>query len=122
MNTITAVKLRGRIDDIGYRTYPIRSVVEGTNERSVDGLVGRLARLDARLVRLLDFPPDHAADLPGIRCTVGRGDGRVHDYDLAATAWSHGSRLAGRPRRAENPADAVDALVFDLHFHRRLLA
>src|SRR5271165_65774 len=98
------------------------SLVEGADERPVVRLGGLLARLDLGCVRLHDVPADHGADLAGIRRAADRG--RVFaERDFVAAARRR-SRLgmARRPDRAQDAADDLDPVVFDLQFHRRLLA
>src|SRR5712672_3249053 len=57
----------------------IRSaLVEGTDQGPVASLYRRLARLDARRVRLHHLPADHGADLPGIRRSHHRRRHHLH--------------------------------------------
>ena len=50
----------------GSGQYQANSVVEGTDQGSMDGLVGGLAGLDARCVRFHHLPADHGADRQGV--------------------------------------------------------
>ena len=101
---------------------PSRAVVEGTNQGSVAGVVGGLARLDARCLRLHRLPADHGADRQGVQRAADRGDRGLHHHAVAAAGRCDGVRLARRSGRAQDSADDLDPVVLDLQLHRRLLA
>src|SRR5215472_198388 len=66
---------------------------------------GRVARVDARRLRLHPVPVDHRTDCRRISRAGAGGRRRVDDRAVDAAAWRHRQWPARRPDR---PQDAVD--------------
>ena len=80
----------------------------------MDGVVGRLAGVDAGRLRLHGVPADHGADLQGVQRLANGGDGGVHRHPLDAPCRRVRLGLVGRSGRAQDPPDDLDRLVLDL--------
>src|SRR5881392_3736139 len=85
-------------------------------------VVGGLAGLDARRVRLHRLSADHQADRRRIPGSDDRSHDRLHADLVDAAGRRRRIGLARRPYRPQDAADDLDLLVLDLQFHRGLLA
>src|SRR6516164_6523093 len=97
-------------------------MVEGTHQRPMVRLVGGLAGLDPRRLRLHRLPADHGADLSRIWRAVERSRLRADDHAVDAADRRRRFRLARRPDRAKNPVDDLDPRLLALQLHRRVFA
>src|SRR5215469_3790286 len=97
-------------------------MVERTEQGPMVRLVGGLAGVDPRRLRLHGIPADHAANLAGIRRAADRG--RLCPYRDLVDAPGRRSRLrlVGRSGRSQASADDLDIGLLGVQLHRGIFA
>src|SRR5215831_9027055 len=120
--SLNAIFERGGRRDGGDRHHKTHPLVEGTDQGSMDGVGGGLARLDPRRLRFHHFLVSHGADRQRLRRPADGGDDRLHLHLVDAPNRRDRRRLVGRPNGPQDAADDLDRRLLVLQLHRRFLA
>src|SRR5215470_12271883 len=120
--SLNAIFERGGRRDGGDRHHKTHPLVEGTDQGSMDGVGGGLARLDPRRLRFHHFLVSHGADRQRFRRPADGGDDRLHPDLVDAPSRRDRRRLARRPNGPQDAANDLDRRLLVLQFHRRFLA
>ena len=102
--------------------FSVTTLVQRAHQGPVVRLQRRLARVDARCVRLHRLPLHHRTDRRRVQSPGHRGDDRVHPDAVDAPDRRDRRGLAGRSHRPPMAADDLHPVVLVLQLHRRLLA